>query len=126
MSVNYNINSILKQSCILAVTASLLLALIFFVAGYSGFSLSLLVNIPIGIVALIFLVKDVQNAFQMQTLKIIQLKFIFRLACFAILLYLILVRLKLNPFGAALGFTLPIFSAMAVFFRIAKNETKDT
>lgn len=117
-----NINSILKQSAVCTAVLAALIALVAFVAGYGRFGISLLANALLGFIALLLLVNDIRNAFQMWALRAIQFKFIFRLACFAILIYLMLVRLNMNPFGVAFGLTLPVFVLMFVFFRLAKKE----
>ncbi|MDR2869642.1 MAG: ATP synthase subunit I [Deferribacteraceae bacterium] len=118
----YKVNSILKQSALLTAILALTIALVAFLAGQAQFSLSLLVNAAFGLVALLLLVNDIRNAFQTQALRAMQFKFIFRLACFAILIYFVLVRLHMNPFGVALGLTLPVFAMMAVIFRLVRKE----
>ena len=98
-----------------AVVAAFLGLAVLFASGWRD-ALSLIINVPFGYFALLFLARDVQKIFLEQQGKFFILKFIFRLACFAVLLYVLLVRIKLNPLGVALGITLPVFAMMAVVF----------
>jgi hypothetical protein len=52
-------------------------------------------------------------------------KFIFRLACFAILLYLVLVKFHLSPWGAVVGLTMPVFIMAAVVLAMVNSIKHD-
>jgi hypothetical protein len=121
MAEPYDAYSILKQAIILTAVVAVLVAAVAFLLGYGYFALSFLLNASCGILSMLLLVRDVQAAIYGNA-KINQMKFIFRLACFAILLYLVLVRLQMNPFAVVFGLMLPIFAMLVVFWRIVRRE----
>jgi hypothetical protein len=79
------------------------------VFGGSHFVLALVCTTPAGLVALYSLAKKLSALFS-GVHTFLALGFIFRLACFAILLYLVLVRFQLSPIGAITGLMLPILA----------------
>ena len=112
--VNLNINKLLLMTTAVAFTAAALISAAAYLAAHPSLPPALFAAMTAGIVALYFLAKDVEKIVSEGVKKNFQLRFIFRLACFAILLYLLLVRFKLNPLGVVIGLPLPTLSMAAV------------
>ena len=107
-----------------AITAAFLGLGVMFASGWKN-AIALLINVPFGYAALLFLAKDVEKIFLEHQGKFFILKFIFRLACFAILLYLMLVLFRFNPLIVITGLMLPLLMMMVVFIRQPYGGDKD-
>lgn len=123
---NTNMKKTAAEVAVLCLLTAAAGALIAYIAGYVDFAVATAVTAPIGLIGLGLLAKDVYDVFKDGYVGKIVLKFIFRLACFAVLLYVLLVRIKLNPLGAALGITLPLFCMMAVVLHHARKEGRES
>ena len=121
-----NLSLFLQRLAILTLLiAAIIGGVLFFTLG-PHIALSLIINVPFGYLGLFFLAKDVQNIFLGLNHSIPTFRFIFRLACFAFLLYLMLVQLRLNPIAVVAGLMLPLFAMLILVFinsvTMDKNE----
>ncbi len=122
--MNFDIKRHMAVTAVFSLLVAAVVSLAVYIAGYPSFPPALFAAAIIGIVSLFFLAKDVERFLSEGKEIFFQARFIFRLACFAILLYLLLVRFKLNPLGVVAGLTLPTLCMAAVLFYAALREQR--
>ena len=105
--MDLSIRKLLIATVVAALLSASVVSLIAFFAGYPSFPPALFAAVIIGSVALYLLAKDVEMLLQKKGSIFFAARLIFRLACFAILLYLLLVKFRLNLLGVIVGLTLP-------------------
>jgi hypothetical protein len=117
-----SINRLLIVTAYAAFAVATAVSLAVSLFGYPSLTAAIFSAMLVGGSALFFLAKDIEKIFCGKGNKFFQIKYIFRLACFAVLLYLLLVRFRLNPFGVVAGLMLPMFCMAAVLFYISHKE----
>ncbi|GAB7140508.1 hypothetical protein RsTz2092_04570 [Deferribacterales bacterium RsTz2092] len=106
-----NTKKIIKLIAMSSIVTIVATVIIYIVAGNRQ-AISLLISAPFGIGALALSARHITRAVEENRLKVFLLHYVFRLACFSILLYVLLVVLHLGPLACALGLTLPVFVMM--------------
>jgi len=117
-----SINKLLIMTAVTAVTAAVIISLAMYFAGYYVFLPALFGAVCVGGAGLYLLAKDIERIVFSEKRIFFHVKFFFRLACFAILLYLLLVRFKLNPLGVVTGLALPTLCMAMVLFFVAHRK----
>jgi hypothetical protein len=119
-----NIDLILRRVAIVVAALTVGVCAVSAVLGYYKFALAVLITSPAGFAALFFLAVDVRRIMLEGRAGFFLFRFIFRLACFAILLYLVLVKFKLSAFGSVVGLSLAIFSMIVVLLTMSIRSNK--
>ncbi len=111
-----NLSLFLQKLAILTLLITAVTGAVIFFIFSPHTALSLIINVPFGYLGLFLLAKDVQKIFLGLNHNFSILRFIFRLACFAFLLYLMLVLLHLNPIAVIAGLMLPLIALIMLLF----------
>jgi hypothetical protein len=120
-----DIKLMLKRVAMIVVAITAAISLTATLIGEYRLALAIIITAPAGYIALYFLAGDLRHTILEGGSIIFGVRFIFRLACFAILLYLVLVKFKLSVVGSLVGLSMSVFVMTAVVLANLLRDMKE-